>query len=101
MGKTNEKIIVFYRAEYPDIDPNIVYTYEELIGEGYYIGTKDVSQFEDETKYHFGIPVRLKVKEFDYDKIKIMKEDSYMYIGIDLGTTYSSISFFKKISFVS
>lgn len=73
MNKSNEKdkrIITFYTAEYPDIDPNIRYDYDELVKDGYSVGRMNVSYREDEAKYFFGISMDVSVQDFDYDKIK-------------------------------
>ena len=66
----SKRIITFYTAEYPDIDPNIQYSYNELINDGLSIGRTNVSYREDEAKYFFGIEMNVSVQDFDYEKIK-------------------------------
>ena len=66
----SKRIITFYTAEYPDIDPNIQYSYNELINDGLSVGRTNVSYREDEAKYFFGIEMNVSVQDFDYEKIK-------------------------------
>lgn len=74
MGKRiltkNNKQIRFYVADYPDVDPNVVHNYDDLIEAGYSVKGKKHSYIEDEAKYRFGIGIDVVTKDYDYDKIQ-------------------------------
>lgn len=76
MSRKN-KLIIFIKADYPDIDPNIIHKIDDLHQEGYTVERIFPTKREkrNDAKIRYGIAVNVEITEYDYDRI--MKEFHY------------------------
>ena len=65
------KNLIIYAASYPDIDPNTVHTYDELVSEGCMVFKKEfVETKRNDAKDAFGILMQVSFPNYNFVKIK-------------------------------
>ena len=66
-----DKLIIFIKADYPDIDPNIIHKIGDLHQEGYIVEPIIPTKREkkNDAKIKYGIVVNVEITEYNYEKI--------------------------------